>query len=536
MTSRLTTIWFQLLLSACCLAGCEPKAYSIPAPTSGLSSPPLIDDSVLRASVAVDLALLRDALRTALPNPLSSGSMRQRVPIMIPTTRIVKRLIDVPRREVRKVLRKVPQRVKIAGCILNPVACFTTVLVDTYVDEVFTVIDHVEREVTETVNQFSPIEAVVQYEVLPADVTVGMNGAAITVSLIADLSVKVVADTPITPVGIVQCGHDEPKAQVKFSVGGTLVLKPEAKLEFQRSGWSLDWLRPCSLTALNISVEQLINIPIVRGLVEKQVDTLLAKQELSYSFASKLTELWRRLGAPVQLADRVWLAIHPKAIEASNLHGSATTVAIDLGATFQTQVVVGDRPAADDSQFSKLSPVGGPAGFAVQILGSVGYKDAESLLDGRLRGEHRLEGHAVRIGSTRLYGAGEGRVVVGIAVTHPFKATLYLVGKPVYDAQTDVISIRDLEYSLETRALLLRVADYLLHGRVRDKFEQAARFDVAGKRREALDRLRQMSFVAGPLIIGIETNILGLDALVVGNDALHVVTHAAGTITTRAAN
>ncbi|HWU87050.1 MAG TPA: DUF4403 family protein [Kofleriaceae bacterium] len=535
MSLRLITL-LSLAMNACCLAACGPKAYSVPAPASGSSSPPPTDDSVLRASVAVDLALLRDALRTALPSPLSSGSVKQRVPIMIPTTRIVKKVIDVPRQEVRKVLRKVPQKVKIASCVLNPVACFTTVLVDKYVDEVFTVIDHVEREVAETVNQFSPIEAVVHYEVLPADVAIEMNGAAIIVSLIADLSIKVVADTPITPVGLVQCGHGEPKARVKFSVGGTLVLRPEATLEFQRSGWSLDWLRPCNLTALNISVEQMINLPIVRGLVEKQVDKLLAKQELSYSFASKLAELWRRLGAPVQLADRVWLAIRPKAIEASNLRGSATTIAVDLGATFQSRVVLGDRPAADDSQFSKLSPVGGPAGFAVQVLGSVAYKDAETLLDGRLRGEHRLEGHTVRIDSTRLYGAGEGRVVVALVMARPFKATLYLVGKPVYDAQTNVISVRDLEYSLETRSLLLRVAEYLLHRRVRDKIEQASRFDLAARQREALDRLRQLSFPAGPLIIAIETNDIGVDVLVVGDDALHVVTRAAGSITTRAAN
>lgn len=427
MTSRLTSILFPLLLSACCLAACGPKQYSIPAPAKGFSSPPPIDDSVLRTSVAVDLVLLRNALHTALPSPLSSGSVRQRVPIMIPTTRVVKKLIDVPRRVVRKVLRKIPKQMDCMGCIMMG-------LVDEYVDVVFTVIERVEREVAETVNQVSPISVVVHHEVLPVDVAIEMNGASLTVSLIADLSVKVVADTSITPVGIVQCGHGEPKARVKFSVGGRLVLKPEATLEFQRSSWSLDWLRACNLTALNISVEQLINLPIVRDLVEKQVDKLLAKQELSYSFASKLAELWRRLGVPVQLADRVWLAIRPKAIEASNLHGSATTVAVDLGATFQSRIVVGDRPAADGSQFSKLSPVSGPAGFAVQILGSVAYKDAQSLFDNRLRGEHRLEGHTVRIGSTRLYGAGEGRVVVGLGVTHPFKATLYLVGKPVYDS------------------------------------------------------------------------------------------------------
>jgi len=104
------------LLTLCLvLLGCA--THVVPPPARAPSPPPPLADSVVVVPVRMDLSGAPAWFAKELPNPLATGSVKKKIPVMVAVSRPVKRLVDVTRREVRKVLEKVPTRIRKVGCV-----------------------------------------------------------------------------------------------------------------------------------------------------------------------------------------------------------------------------------------------------------------------------------------------------------------------------------------------------------------------------------------------------------------------------------
>jgi len=105
---------------------------------------------------------------------------------------------------------------------------------------------------------------------------------------------------------------------------------------------------------------------------------------------------------------------------------------------------------------------------------------------------------------------------------------LYLWGEPHYDDQSRRLSVTSVDYELNTRNLLLKSADWLLHEPVAQKVQDALSFDLSGR----VDPLRQR--VEGGLQNFRVTEGVALNALVksFSFSDLHIGTDAIGLYTT----
>jgi hypothetical protein len=117
----------------------------------------------------------------------------------------------------------------------------------------------------------------------------------------------------------------------------------------------------------------------------------------------------------------------------------------------------------------------------VQLVAELPYDAANELLMSKLAGRRfDVRGHTVVVREARLYGGGT-RVVMAATLGGDAKGVVYFVGTPEFDPRTSTISVPDLDFSVESRQVLPKIAGWLLYDDLRDQLRAAARFSVADR-------------------------------------------------------
>jgi hypothetical protein len=229
----------------------------------------------------------------------------------------------------------------------------------------------------------------------------------------------------------------------------------------------------------------------VRDLVQKLMDGAAPQIDEKIREAAQLrrhvADVWEDAQQPIQAAKGVYLVLQPESIAATKPTGKGTSISTVVTLTLRPRVVVGDAPPV---AVKPLPDGGDPSpgrGFRIALVAELPYETANEILAKKLVGRvFEVKGHTVKVRGARLYGGGSG-VVLAVKVAGDARGELYFVGTPVFDPATQVVSVPDLDYSVESRELLPNVADWLLYDDLRDQMRAAAHFEI-GDRVEKIRR------------------------------------------------
>jgi len=83
----------------------------------------------------------------------------------------------------------------------------------------------------------------------------------------------------------------------------------------------------------------------------------------------------------------------------------------------------------------------------------------------------------IMVNNLKLFSAGE-KLGVQVDFIGTKSGTIYLVAKPVFDANNQQMRVDDLEYDLSTKNLLLKSAKWLLNETIRKKMQDAMTYDL----------------------------------------------------------
>ena len=144
--------------------------------------------------------------------------------------------------------------------------------------------------------------------------------------------------------------------------------------------------------------------------------------------------------------------------------GIATVLQIDL----IPQLGLGRPPAAN--LLTSVPPNTGVQDlndrFELSIHSLLGYEDMQELL-GRSLIDTTLSqsGRSATIKEVEVYGQGE-RIVIGLRMIGDYNGWAYLKARPVFDADSKRMELRDVDVQLDTRNLLYKVIGGLFRGRI----------------------------------------------------------------------
>jgi hypothetical protein len=279
-------------------------------------------------------------------------------------------------------------------------------------------------------------------------------------------------------VPLSQCGHDGPMPSLDIALRTTL-------------GWTPDWrvaphtvARPvrsgvrCVVAGGRVDVTERVQEK-VQAELERAAPRVDARIRRAAALHDRLAGVWHSLQQPIQVADGVWLTLRPQGASAAMPQGRGTTVTADVAVEMRPRVTVGERPEADTTPLPPRRAMPPGRGFRMQLVADVPYAAADSLLNGKLAGK-RLTSHGQTVTIRHVHLSGQGsRLVLAVDVRGDARGTLYFVGTPVFDRETQSLVVPDLDFSLETQNVLASAAQWLLYPDLREQMKGAAVFPLA---------------------------------------------------------
>lgn len=240
--------------------------------------------------------------------------------------------------------------------------------------------------------------------------------------------------------------------------------------------------------------------PVMRrqlATIAEQLDRQLSER---LTIRPMLQRAWTQVQQPILLdaASQTWLLIQPQALRVSPLRADEGRLFLRVGLTSFLETVIGPKPKPTlNRQLPALVTDPRLSDDAqVTVAADIPYPEATRLARQQLGGKTfglGKPGDEIKINDVTVGGAGQ-RLVLMLDVngqTHAgfFKKKIlgkvYLKATPYYDAATQTIRVRDADFTLDTRDRLVRAADWLLHGNLRERLEQQLAFPVKGQLEQA---------------------------------------------------
>lgn len=222
-------------------------------------------------------------------------------------------------------------------------------------------------------------------------------------------------------------------------------------------------------------------------------DQISQKINELFPLKSQVAGVWNMAQKPVLLDKNynAWLKLTPGEVMLYPLYAQNNSVKLSVGISTFAELVVGPEPAGQSplalpdlklvNSFDKT--------FRVALNTDLFYKDLRAIATPLLLNKpFDSDGKRIIIKDFDLYGNGD-KLVVKLQTEGSLDGTFYLTAKPAFDAQTNIFSLVDVDFDMQTQSLLLKSGDWLLHGAIRGMIQEKLNMNLT----EQLEKSRQMA-------------------------------------------
>ncbi|HEY6838074.1 MAG TPA: DUF4403 family protein [Geobacteraceae bacterium] len=238
---------------------------------------------------------------------------------------------------------------------------------------------------------------------------------------------------------------------------------------------------------------------VVEGMTQPVQKTLsdMVSRKINDKFPLRpqVENAWKAAQKPV-LLDRnynAWLRISPRDVMLYPPSAQNNRVKMSLGLTSMAEVVVGSEPsAAPHTPLPNLKVVNAmDKNFRIAVNTDLYYRDIVAIASPLILGkDFGSEGKSVILKAFDVYGNGE-RLIVKVETKGSLDGVFYLTCKPLFNPQTNVFSVEDVDFDMNTESLLLTSADWFLHGTIRDMIREKLNVNLSERVEQARDMARK---------------------------------------------
>lgn len=278
------------------------------------------------------------------------------------------------------------------------------------------------------------------------------------------------------------------------------------KLKFRATaGVTPDWrlhtdifyLGVSDLLAEDVGVGPLSFKPrsIVDGItqpVQKVLSDLVAQKiNEQLPLKTQVAKVWDTAQKPILLDKtfKTWLKVTPLDVMLFPLYAQNNRVKLSLGISTFAEVVVGPEPVTPAKRpLPNLKLVKSfDKTFRIALNADIFYKDLRAIAAPLLLNKQfDSDGKSVTIKDFDLSGNGD-KLVVKLETQGSLDGVVYLTAKPVFNAETNVFSVEDVDFDLQTQSMLLKSADWFLHGTIRGIIQEKLNMNLT----QQLEQTRQ---------------------------------------------
>jgi Domain of unknown function (DUF4403) len=342
------------------------------------------------------------------------------------------------------------------------------------------------KDLTATIDRLTPRElykGATKTKGLSANV---LRNGPIVVSAADNFIYLTIPVTMSMGYGIFETPAISPK--LKFKV--TAKVTPDWKLHAEVYYMGLSDLLTEDMGIGPLSIKPRTIVEGITNPLQRTLSDLLSKKlNDQFPLKNQVAKIWTASQKPI-LVDKnysAWLKLTPEELLLYPLYAQNNLVKVSIGLKSVAELNVGPEPPLRTTvPLPNLKPAtGADRSFRVALNTDLFYKDlltiASPLL---LNKEFGTDGKSVILKEFDLYGNGD-HLVIKVAVVGSIEGTFYLTCRPLFNAQTNVFSVEDVEFDMQTQSLLLRSADWFLHGVIRSKIQEKLNMDLTDRLTQA---------------------------------------------------
>lgn len=288
----------------------------------------------------------------------------------------------------------------------------------------------------------------------------------------------------------VSCGLGEPRPSVLVGFRTRLSIGNDWNLSSHTRTASRVWSRRCRISFLRIDITEEVD-PIVAQ-AQRQAAARADVEIPRVPLRDAVERAWALMHAPIQLGDGWMLSINPERLSVGELQGD--------GRFIRATVSLASRPeVAQHTESMPVQPLPEPgeppasSDFIVQVSADVQIPYIEQRLESMLIGmELSLprSRRPIRIVGVTVRAAAMG-IAIGLKVSGRVRGTLWLWGELRYDALRREVFVHNLQYTLETRQLIVRLLERMLRSGIERTVQTLARWEIGDELDTLAARVRE---------------------------------------------
>lgn len=298
-------------------------------------------------------------------------------------------------------------------------------------------------------------------------------------------------------IGYASCGYDsDPAKLATVHTDAVLTWDPAWHLDaIPSTGVNLD--NSCKVTIANLPVNGLIQAKI-QPAVDRFNSSIPGRVAAATNFRPQARIVWKKLDSAISIGPNMYLMVHPYAAGASNPDVSGNSISLTAELLAHPDLVISSSPPPPGKLVSlpPLQTILTGNEFHIALNGFVSWEAATKLLSKQLVGKTYSTWPFKKVRVKKIAVLGHGNeVLIELTVGGDVDGKLYLHGTPVYwptspDGTTDVVTVPNLDFTIQTKNVLANVANWLLHSKLRDNIRAASHFKVANKVEDIQRRLQ----------------------------------------------
>lgn len=275
------------------------------------------------------------------------------------------------------------------------------------------------------------------------------------------------------------CGIGEPKRRVHITYKSKVGITEDFKLKSQTKLQEFALLDPCEITVFKYNATPTIEKEVRRSLI--QLENEIDKQLASAPLRSTMKEVWEALQEPILVAPYGYFYLRPSGLGIADLQLQGES----QKAFFTTQLSAKPLFSTNAIEVPNARlPINAPqetrSSTSLLFLRTIASYDSINQYLLRDFDTQQIEIKAnkiIHIDRVQLLGPQGDRLVLQVGFSGTKNGELYLVVQPYIDDKQH-LKIRDVDFDLKTKSILLHSAKWMLDDKIKEKLQQAVDVDL----------------------------------------------------------
>lgn len=239
-----------------------------------------------------------------------------------------------------------------------------------------------------------------------------------------------------------------------------------------------------SVAGVQVPITSIVDVALKSssGMINKQIDKSISD---AINLKKIAQEAWVQIQEPMNMSEEhnTWLVVKPQQVLATPISTKDNVLQFVIGFKGFVDCIIGQKPeVAFKNALPKLSIENRLQrnfliNYNLDIANDFILKTAKKELVGMKFEQGKKH---IKVEDIDFFGK-DGKIVFVLTFSGSAKGVVYFTGIPFYNKETKTLEIKESDFDLNTKNVLIKSTNWLLHGTILKKMEPYLKFPVANE-------------------------------------------------------